>query len=133
MRENITATERKDEKITAGIEDYLEAILSLTGECELCRSVDIAKRLNVSKPAVHKATHVLKDLNFIEQKRYGGIAMTESGKKAAEDVAARHEAIKKFLVTILGVSEETAEADACVMEHQMSRETLKKIIKYKNR
>ncbi|MBO7613964.1 MAG: metal-dependent transcriptional regulator, partial [Treponema sp.] len=36
-------------------EDYLEAILCLKEENGIARSVDVARRLNVSKPSVSRA------------------------------------------------------------------------------
>ena len=40
-------------------EDYLEAVLRLKEENGIARSVDVAKRLGVSKPSVSRAMSIL--------------------------------------------------------------------------
>jgi len=117
----------KSETMTAATEDYLEAILILAKAKGSARSVDIAALLDVSKPAVHKATHTLKALGLITQEPYGGLALTEAGRSIASKVLRRHNIIKEFLIDHLGVSAETAEIDACKIEHNISTETLKAI------
>ncbi|MHC1589550.1 MAG: iron dependent repressor, metal binding and dimerization domain protein, partial [Candidatus Hecatellaceae archaeon] len=42
----------------------------------------------------------------------------------------RHEVFRRFLEEILGVDGKTAEEDACMLEHAVSRQTLKKLVKF---
>ena len=42
----------KSNKLSASLEDYLEAIFNLAGESNVARSKDIAKLLGVAKPSV---------------------------------------------------------------------------------
>ena len=53
--------------------------------------------------------------------------MTELGKKKYREIKHKHDTISSFLRTNLGISTENAEKDACLMEHFLSNETLKKI------
>lgn len=117
-------------KLSPATENYIEAILILSKNTGCARSIDIAKLLNVSKPTVHKATHALKDQGLISQQPYGDISLTPAGEAAAKNVLIRHEEIKKFLINVLKVDEETAEIDACKMEHAVSLETMQKIIQF---
>ena len=110
-------------KLSASSQDYLEAILELSLQDDKVRSVDIAQKLNVSRASVNKAIGVLKQAGYIMQERYSDIYLTESGRQAALDVKERHIALKSFLVNSLGVSELTAEKDACKMEHIISDES----------
>ena len=117
-------------KISASSQDYLEALLVLSGNGGSVRSVDVAKRLNVSRASVNKAVGILKDLGLVNQERYGEIELTPEGKKAARAVLEKHNTLKYFLKEVLGVSEENAENDACGMEHVISIETLEKLQDY---
>lgn len=117
-------------KISASSQDYLEALLVLSGNGGSVRSVDVAKRLNVSRASVNKAVGILKDLGLVNQERYGEIELTPEGKKAARAVHEKHNTLKYFLKEVLGVSEENAEIDACGMEHVISIETLEKLQDY---
>ena len=46
-------------------EDYLEAILMIRLEKGYCRSIDVAHRLNVSKPSVSVAMKNLRQKNYV--------------------------------------------------------------------
>ena len=114
-------------KLTKSCEDYLETILILQQKSGgSVKSIDIANHLNVSKPAVTKATNELKDFGLINKDLYGEITLTEVGKNLAEKIYDKHMTIYSFLQK-LGVSEETAEEDCCKLEHAISEETLQKL------
>ncbi len=110
-------------KLSPSSEDYLEAILELSDQHNAVRSVDIANHLHVSKASVNKAMGILRQIGLIEQAHYGLIHLTEQGRFRAKDVLQRHVMLKRFLTEILHTSEETAERDACRMEHVISDET----------
>ncbi len=109
------------------LEDYLECIYILH-KLGKVRSIDVAKRLDVSKPSVNKAINVLKEKQLLTQESYGDIRLTQSGIELAQSILTRHEKISQFLKEILHVSEEIADADACKIEHVISEETFHKMI-----
>ena len=104
------------------IEDYLETILTLQKKLGQVRSIDIANEMNFSKPSVSVAMKNLREKGFITLDESGHILLTDSGKKQATDVLERHTLLTDWLMSI-GVSKETAQEDACRMEHDMSEET----------
>lgn len=114
-------------KISAASQDYLEALLELSEEEHSVRSIDVAKRIGVSRASVNKAIGVLKESGFVEQEKYSEITLTGEGIRAAKAVLKRHSTLKQFLTEVLHVSEEIAENDACRMEHVISLETLEKL------
>lgn len=116
--------------LTMSNEDYLEAILQLSKESQQVRSVDVAEHLQVSKASVSKAMGILRTAGLIEQEHYGLISLTPLGKEAATEVLYRHKMLKFFLTHVLKVSPETAEMDACRMEHTISKETRDKWFAY---
>lgn len=111
-------------KLTKSIEDYIEAIYMLQNENGKVRSIDIASKLDVSKPAVNKAMHELKTIGLISEFNYSNILLTEEGLKIAKQIYSKHMLIYDFLISI-GVPKETAEIDCCKIEHVISSETLK--------
>ncbi len=104
------------------IEDYLETILSLQKKLGQVRSIDIANEMNFSKPSVSVAMKNLREKDFITIDESGHILLTENGRKQAEDVLEKHTILTNWLIS-LGVNKETAQEDACRMEHDMSEET----------
>ena len=103
-------------------EDYLESILMLCRQHGSARSVDIAARLGVSKPSVSFAMKKLRESGHILMGDDNRITLTPEGEAIACRVLERHTLLCTMLMR-LGVSEETARADACKIEHDLSDET----------
>lgn len=111
-------------------ENYLEAILRLEDENQHVRSIDVASALGVSRPSVNKALGVLKKAGMVEQQPYGRINLTELGRQTAKEVFHRHVTLRTFLTKVLGVDADTADDDACKMEHVISEQTMQRLIVY---
>lgn len=109
-------------KSEESVQDYLETILVLSKRLPVVRSIDIANELEYSKPSVSVAMKNLKGKGYITVSNEGYIILTEEGKKLASDTYERHTLISQWLVD-LGVSPETASADACRIEHDLSQES----------
>ena len=119
------------EKVSMSHEDYLEAIVMLGGTTETpIRSVDVAKQLDVSKASVNKAIGLLKEKGLAEQPYYGDITLTEEGYEYGKAVYKRHQYLTAFLHKALGISEDVAEEEACLMEHAISDDSFEKWITY---
>ena len=110
-------------------EMYLETILILSQQNPFVRSVDISEHMGYSKPSVSRAVSLLKAGEYITVDYDGHIQLTDSGRQVAEKILSRHKLLTDLL-TLLGVSQETAAADACKMEHVISDETYEAIKKY---
>lgn len=100
-------------------EDYLEAILRLQKENGVARAVDVARKLNVSKPSVSRAMSLLMESGYVELTSIGCLDFTEKGRAKAEEIYSRHVLLTKFLMKIAGIPEEQAEANACKIEHDI--------------
>lgn len=111
-------------------EDYLETVLELEQLNGVVRSIDIAKKLGVSRPSVNKAINNLKEAGMVTQQSYGDIRLTDLGRKTAKDIIYRHTLIKNFLMHVLGLSPHIAETDACKIEHILSPETIESLEKF---
>ena len=112
--------------MTQSLEDYLEMVSFLDDEGPV-RVTDIAGRLGVSKPSVLTALRTLEGQGFLQHERYSTVTLTAEGRKQAALIRERHDMLTLFLRDIIGVSRQTADADACKMEHHLSKETLEKM------
>ena len=90
------------------------------------RSVDIAAMLAVSKPSVSHAMKLLREDGYIAMDRYGTVTLLDKGAEIANRIYERHLVLTKMLEG-LGVPEDIARADACKMEHDISKESFEKI------
>ncbi|MBS5931300.1 MAG: metal-dependent transcriptional regulator [Clostridiales bacterium] len=116
--------------LTASQEDYLKQIYILAREHEEVRVTDVAKYLGLSKPSVNRAINTLKEDGFIVHEHYGTVKLTPKGEKAANNIYESYKVIRKFLIDVLEVDEETANLEADLMEHHLSKSTRKKWKKY---
>ena len=108
------------------LEDYLETILLLQKNIGQVRSIDIANEMNFTKPSVSIAMKNLREKGYITMADTGYITLTEDGRQRAEDVLERHTILADLLMHI-GVSKETAMADECKIEHDLSEESFEAI------
>jgi len=115
------------QKILSSSQDYLEAILELSEASKSVKSIDVAKKLDVSRASVNRAINILKEQGYITQERYSDIYLTEKGIVEGKLIKETHEMLENFLIDILGVSQETGEKDACMIEHCLSDETKQKL------
>lgn len=119
--------------LTMANEDYLECMVRIEREdheTEGVRSVDIAQRLGVSKASVNKAVTALKAQGLVEQSHYGKVMLTDQGRELGSAVWYRHRLLRTFLTRELGVEFERADAEACMMEHAMSEDTMSRWLSY---
>ena len=106
-------------------ENYLEAILAL-GEKGPVRSIDVAQHLGFSKPSVSVAMKKLRESGYVEMDADGSIRLLPAGLAIAEHIYERHRMLTDFFQW-LGVDAETAAADACKVEHDLSDETFRRL------
>ena len=100
-------------------EMYLETILRLSAEQKVVRSVDVAEEMGFSKASVSRAMHVLSDGGYLNVERAGDLVLTEKGEEVAKKIYDRHKTLTDYLMSI-GISKQTAEEDACRIEHVIS-------------
>ncbi len=103
-------------------EMYLETIYVLCRSKAFVRSIDVAEYMNFSKPSVSRGVGILKENGYITVDREGYITLTEEGTALAQKIYDRHTILTEIL-TRLGVDKETAEEDACRIEHVISEKS----------
>ena len=113
-------------KLYASGEDYLEAILVLKNKLGMVRSVDVARHLEVTKPSVCHAVATLRDGGFLTMDSDYFLHLTDVGQEVAERIYEMHRFFTDRLIEA-GVDPETAERDACRIEHVISEETFERL------
>ena len=116
--------------LSASMENYLEAIFEIEKSKRVVRVRDVSKKLGVTMPSVNGALKNLEAKGLISHQKYEYIELTDAGVLKASKILETHKTIYKFLKDILGVDRETAEQDACKIEHDLSASTLKKLSKF---
>jgi DtxR family Mn-dependent transcriptional regulator len=124
----MTASPRS--KLSASLEDYIEAIYNLISEKNCARSKDIAARLSVSGASVTEALRSLAGKGLINYAPYEAITLTLRGRRAAQDVVRRHDALKQFFVDVLGIENDLAEKGACRVEHAAPQPIIDQMVNF---
>ncbi len=116
--------------LSPSMEDYLEAIFEIDKYKRAVRVKDVARKLGVSMPSVNGALKNLEARGLIKHERYEYIELTDTGTIEASQISSRHHIICTFLKEFLRVDAQTAEEDACKIEHVLSSKTMKKLKEY---
>lgn len=112
-------------------EMYLETIYILTKKNHDVRSLDVAEYMNFSKPSVSRAVGLLKQGEYITVDQEGYLHLTAMGEEIVAKMYERHTLLTEFLIR-LGVDRETASADACKIEHDISDKSFEAIKRHVN-
>jgi DtxR family Mn-dependent transcriptional regulator len=113
--------------LTAKDEDYLETIYRIAQECDTVGVTDVAKARDVSVPTVRSAIKRLAENGLVRQEHYGKIMLEDSGRKLGREIYTVHRTLRRFLSDVLLIDPERADEEACLMEHGLSKSTLKRI------
>lgn len=116
--------------LTPTMENYLETIFNLSNEKPAVRVKDIAKRLDVKMPTVTNMLKTLNERGFVNYERYEYLELTPKGARVGKDIDRRHQVLQRFLTDILGIDDETADEEACRMEHAVGSSTLDRFVAF---
>ena len=92
----------------------------------MVRSIDLARHMGFSKPSISHAVGVLKNGGFLTVDEDGFLHLTAIGREVAEKIYERHLFFTEQLVAA-GVDLETAEQEACRMEHAIGDTSFRKL------
>lgn len=119
-----------DLKISATLEDYLEFIYETIQEKNCIKAIDIANKFGFARASVTEALQRLEQKGYIKYGRYQPIELTQGGIKLAKEVILKHYTLCKFLISVLNLSKEEAEINACKIEHIITKTAFEKIKEY---
>ena len=107
-------------------EDYLEAVYVISLEKGNVRIRDICKELGTKPPSVVEMVKKLNDRGYLVYKKNEGLYLTAEGEEIGRVIKDRHDTIFAFL-KFIGVPEQVADEDACVIEHELHTKTVEQI------
>ena len=116
--------------LTSAMEDYMEAIGRLAESDGFARVRDIAGATGVKQSTVTGALRHLAEMDLVNYAPYEVITLTRQGRQLARRIRRRHEVLSRFMTDVLGLPPSTSEADACRVEHDLSRETVERLVAF---
>ena len=123
-------THNPDSELTHSMVHYLLTIHKLKEKNGYARVTDIAKDMSLTKGSVSTALTTLKKRDLIAEDESKFFSLTDLGHHAVHDILSSRTLLFYFLKDVVGVAEETAHRDSCLMEHLLSGETREKFFKY---
>jgi DtxR family Mn-dependent transcriptional regulator len=102
---------------------HLMAIYSLLKENGYARGIDIANHLHISRSSVSITVNKLVSKGFVEEDQNKFFHFTNKGEKLINAVLSKRRILRMFFKEVLNLPEETAEEDACKIEHLLTKET----------
>jgi Mn-dependent DtxR family transcriptional regulator len=118
----------REKSPSASVEHYARTIYELIVEKGYARPVDIADKLGLSRGAVSVMLKEIEKKGLVEHIDRGHVKLTEAGNLLARKVTARFNALVCFFTEVLGIQEDKAYGDACLMEHFISHQATDRII-----
>jgi DtxR family transcriptional regulator, Mn-dependent transcriptional regulator len=109
-------------------EHYLRAIWEVRSRHGYARLTDVARELGVSHPTLSVGLRPLIRRRLVSHDSHRFLVLTRQGERFAMEVHHRYRVMRAFLVDVLGVSDEQAEHEACLIEHDISAETTDRIV-----
>ena len=125
-KENLTNMEN----LSASLEDYLEIICNLLETSNSVKAVEVARKLNISRASVSEALTKLAEKELIVYESHKGITITKDGLKKAKQVIEKHNTITAFFESTLGLNRQSAEENACKIEHVIDDEVFERLQKF---
>jgi len=111
------------------IEEYVEVIYTLEMRSGRAHTTDIALKLNIKPPSVTEMLQKLHDMDLVIYEPYRGAKLTLPGMEIAQKLMQSHKTLVEFF-EIIGIDNETAEVDACQIEHHVAAKTMKQLRKF---
>ncbi|MBO5792654.1 MAG: metal-dependent transcriptional regulator [Lentisphaeria bacterium] len=115
-------------KLSASLEDYLEAIAELCSKEGHAHSKEIAEKLSVKMPSVTEALRQLVEMGYIIYNTHYPVQLTDAGRAVAEEIVKRHRVLKRFFTEILGLTPAKAADTACHLEHVVDEDTIARFV-----
>jgi len=122
--------QQEHNNLSSNLEDYLEAIYHLQADKKVARAKDIADRMGVSRASVTGALKALAEKGLINYEPYSYTTLTNAGEGVAGKIVERHAVLKDFFQHILMLAPESAEENACRVEHAMDDEAMDRLVQF---
>jgi DtxR family transcriptional regulator, Mn-dependent transcriptional regulator len=98
-------------------ENYLKALLKLSGDNGQCTVSDLSQLLNISTPTANSMVKKIAEKKWITYEKYKPIHLTDLGRKMAALVIRKHRLTEMYLVEKMGFGWEEVHEIAEQIEH----------------
>ena len=119
-----------DSDLTHSMVHYLLTIHKLKETKGYARVTDIAKDMGLTKGSVSTALNNLKKRDLVIEDESKFLSLSKIGHAEVHSILTNRTLLYYFLKDILGVEEDTAHKDSCLMEHLLSPETRERFFSF---
>ena len=116
--------------LSESLQDYLEAIYLMAQRRGVARMKEIAALVGVGKSSVTAGVQALAERGLVNYQPYQYVTLTEAGEAMGKALLRKHRVLKRFLMEVLGVPEEEAEAVGCRMEHAIKGNVFDRFVRF---
>jgi DtxR family transcriptional regulator, Mn-dependent transcriptional regulator len=110
------------------IEEYLEAIYSLSCEGQEVIGARLAEALRVSPPTVTATLQRMVRDGLVSLSDHKEINLTAQGQQTVEKIVRRHRLSERLLVDVLGMDWHEVHDEACRLEHAISDQVEERLV-----
>ena len=121
-----------ENRLSSGLEDYLECIYNNIQNKGSVKAIDISRELNVSRASVTDALKRLASKGYISYERYGKINLLDTGIEKSQTVIEKHQILTTFFEKILKLSNKEATENACRIEHVITENAFTPLKRFLN-
>ncbi|HXH29737.1 MAG TPA: metal-dependent transcriptional regulator [Bacteriovoracaceae bacterium] len=126
----IAVSHTHDNDLTHSMVHYLLAIHKLKESKGYARVTDIAIEMGLTKGSVSTALTNLKKRELVMEDESKFLSLSATGHDAVHGILSSRTLLFYFLKDIIGVNEEVAHKDSCLMEHLMSSDTRERFFNF---
>jgi DtxR family Mn-dependent transcriptional regulator len=119
-----------DHDLSHSMVHYLLTIHKLKELNGYARVTDIAKDLQITKGSVSTAVNNLKKRDLVIEDSAKFLSLSEKGHFEVHRILTSRTLLFYFLKDVIGVDDEVAHKDSCLMEHLLSDETRNKFFEF---
>ena len=115
---------------THSVAHHLMAIFDLLNEHGYARVTDVAKKLNITRGSASLTLKAIKEKGLVLEDENRFLLLSDKAKDIVNKIKTRNKIMFKFYTEFLGVNKETAEINACKIEHLVGDEITNALKKY---
>ncbi|HKQ57765.1 MAG TPA: metal-dependent transcriptional regulator [Candidatus Eisenbacteria bacterium] len=114
--------------LSASHEHYLRAIWEVRTQRGYARLSDVARELKIAPPTLSVGLKPLEARGLVDHDEHRFLLLTPAGERVAREVHHRFAVVRAFLKDVLGVGEDKALHEACLLEHDLSATTTDRML-----
>lgn len=115
-------------ELSPSLEHYLRALWEVRSRRGYARLSDVARELGVTPPTISVGLKPLVARGLVTHDDHRFLLLTVAGERIAREVHHRFAVMRTFLKDVLGVTEQDALREACLLEHDVSAGTTERVL-----